>query len=844
MSHSIPASSQGMPPVFGLSAQSIPENPDTVEQTRRLLQQFSATPFITAKYETRRETPRSELPQSSRQAQQSSPRRFTRSPAEPPSHPQPSSARRSVPSSPIISPSASPSPSLRTSRTRSPLPPPPPTRGSRQQRPLRERVTITNANKSDEVTARISRSGSGSSTPPRSTSPVENTIIRRSHRSRAQPTNYYARSFIDFEEPEVNTPEVNTQEAPTLVSPPELRPQEPNHFKPRKPLQHFLRTRELGGRPINLDMISDLRPWKSWKGASGDMFVVIWSPDGTRFAAGAGALSDEYNEARNFVLGNVQTSRLKEIPDHRIPQPNASNIRDPWLYTSVTDMQWARDRLYTASYDKTVKVWDTTSSNNISCLGTLAHESKVELTAVPKFDSRIVATGSDVCSEVVRVWDTRDIENPTSTALSIDRPNVRLKAGALAWGTAPASQDILAAGMSQTGDDQNFKGYLGLWRACENRFEAIKASKNSQAVHDLTWHSSLPQFVTASPLNSHDARLKGVGTATKSLVSVFHVDMGDMRGKSIMEYTCPADDVNQVHFCPSDDRYVSASCTNGTTYVWDIRKGDKILHELRHGDPINPYDHDSTREKEDAGVKVAVWGLSTDQFYTGASDGVLKRWDIRRSSEDTLLQNVATFDHGLFSASFSPDKSHLLIGDSGGGVHILSSGPCADPENRDFIVDYAPEFPTAEPQDNTLEMDLAPEERSNSFSGPPPTRVDHKRKREGKTEEKQRVKLEVGDDTETDSGTRTNEQSLATNQKSGLKSSHAKDSPAEKKSRRSKKKRKLQPIIRNTEAVDLTLDSDSDTQSFDMEQLREKLEEDYWLPDSGSIDPNITVETV
>lgn len=39
------------------------------------------------------------------------------------------------------------------------------------------------------------------------------------------------------------------------------------------------------------------------------------------------------------------------------------------------------------------------------------------------------------------------------------------------------------------------------------------------------------------------------------------------------------------------------------------------------------------------------------------------------------------------SALFSEDKSHLLIGDSGGGIHVLSSGPCADPEpaEMDFI---------------------------------------------------------------------------------------------------------------------------------------------------------------
>lgn len=628
-----------------------------------------------------------------------------------------------------------------------------------------------------------------------------------------------------------------------------------------------------------MDVTSDLKPWKSWKGASGDIFVAIWSPDGTRFAAGAGANNDEYNKSNNFVLGNLQTSCLKEIPEHRIPRPNASSLQDPHLYMSVTDMQWTGDRLSTASYDKTVKIWDTSMTDRISCLGSLKHDSGVELIAVSSFDSNILATGCDVGSDVVRVWDTRDIGNPTFTVLPIDRPNATLKAGALAWGDTPASKEFLAGGMSDEGVDSKYKGYLGLWRACEDRFETIKVSKNSQTVHDLKWHSSLPQFITASPVDPHYARMMGIGTS-RSIVRVFDVNEG-MRVPSIMEFSCPADDVNEVTFSPAEGNYVTASCTNGVTYVWDDRRGDRILHELHHGDPINPIAHDSNRESEDVGVKVALWGLSTDQFFTGASDGVLKRWDVRRSPEDVLLRDITTMDHGLFCASFSPDQAHLLIGDSGGSIHVLSSGPCADPDITDFRFEYAPEVPTDGPDqssevgtsgnshevlDVSMSGVLPPEVVSTRPSVPwQPLRPDKKRRRSEKQRQKQKQKQKAeselfvdidsdlhGSDQNEVNDVNKDKSVVGEGQEIDISSNETeprtRDTAVDSRRIRRRKKRRLarmQHIITHTGSIDLTLDSDSETPcQFQMEELLEALEEDHWFPESGSIDPNITVETV
>ncbi|KAJ5482410.1 hypothetical protein N7475_001222 [Penicillium sp. IBT 31633x] len=751
MSHSYSSpSGQDIIPAFpGLSARSIPENPDVQRETLRLLLQYSAgshlskstTPVSSSctdsgkvKDEIRDawQTPRTEV----------SPAQVSSQPALPlnGSHAnQHSSPSRSVSHSVAPSPASQ----IRVSTHVRPRPPsrapsrlmssqsvvaPSPTHGISsnyrgRQGTLRKGVAIPNSSTRDDTIALLAnqsfagqsdtfRSSSSSSQSSRANSPsIEMNSIRRSSRNRAQPVNYYAdpwgKNRLDFEQPDTNL-EANLDLDAVLP----CEPQEPRRVLPRRAnVQKLLYRRELGGgshRPLMADVVSDLKPWKSWQGASGDLLILAWSPDGTQFAAGAAAKSDEhnmvYNKPKNLLLGDLQSNRLKEIPDHWIPRPTSSTVDDPRLFMTVNNMQWIGNRLYTASFDKTVKIWEVDSLSNMWCTHTLQHESRVATMSVSRFDPNVVATGT----ESILVWDTRDPENLTSTLLPLDRDarhktNIEFSSTALAWGHTPSTKEFLLGGLAELGEDPIYKGHLGLWRARESAFETIRIASNSQNVFDIKWHSSLPVFATASPEDPHHARMIGIGTATKSLVRVFSLDCDlQKRVPSVMEFSCPALDVNEVTFCPmnSNGPYVTASCTDGKTYVWDNRKGDKILHELRHGKSLNPIDDQRSWEAADVGVRVALWGSSLDQFYTGASDGVLKRWDIRRSPEDVLVENVATFNEEIMCAAFTDDQSHLLVGGSGGGIHVLSSGTCSDPNITSFDFEHAPE--TEKPTDSGI----------------------------------------------------------------------------------------------------------------------------------------------
>lgn len=559
---------------------------------------------------------------------------------------------------------------------------------------------------------RMSSSEYRSSSSP-SRSPDRNakkTAVRRSGRSRNAPVTYNVRTLFgldknEFEKNLSESPHGSEDDRPSWLPHPPLATLDPFSVRNQtetgpwngKPnLQRLLHDRELRGSRgphghLRAAVSSDLKPWRHWKGASNDVIVLAWSPEGTRFAAGATAHSDEYNRGNNLIFGDLVHNTLRELPDHWVPRPASSNASDHRLFTSVSAMQWVGQRLYTASFDQNVKIWDAEAHPRPSCLQTLHHTSPVVVMALSNWIPNIVATGA----QSFGLWDLQDGQTPTYRELPIER-NTRQKANidlvptTLAWGQSAETKRFLVGGMTErTHDDFTVPpcGHLGMWKIDESSISTRKLSPDSQNIFDLKWHPFLPRFMTASTCSPAMSLPHG----SRSVVHVYDYIPSDDKILVTSQFPCPALDVNEVTFCPMNSAYVTASCTDGSTYVWDNRKPGKILHRLHHGDSLIPLNHDYPREHSDFGVRVALWGSTIDQFYTGGSDGYLKQWDIRRSTEDALVANTASLDEGIVSGLFSEDKSNLLIGDYGGGIHVLSSGPCSDPEPAKFSFEKAPE---------------------------------------------------------------------------------------------------------------------------------------------------------
>ncbi|KAI9041711.1 WD repeat protein [Aspergillus affinis] len=470
--------------------------------------------------------------------------------------------------------------------------------------------------------------------------------------------------------------------SPTKLSPPDGRlPGSSQRFA------QLLQSRELGcsvSRKINSDVASNFRPFKKWKGASNDVVAMAWSPDGTRFAAGATAQCDEhnmeYNRRNNLLLGDLTRNCLEEIPDHCIPRPAGGANRavtDTRLFMSVTAVQWFQDFLFTGSYDNTVKLWDL-AGGKASCYKTLRHDSKVLVMARSTFEPNVLATGT----HEIGLWNVKE-STYTSLELpqNVSKKGIELVPTSLAWGTVPSTKNILLAGLAESDDGIPQNGHLAAWRVEEGRASPLPSfSPNSQNIFDIKWHPTSEAFVTGS------------STAQRNIGSVVrHYEPLKTR-MGIYEFDCPALDINEVTFCPTNSNYVTASCTDGNTYVWDYRYNNDFVLKLPHGGPLNQTDETLTREQADVGVTVAFWGNEVDQFYTGASDGILKKWNILKSPEDALVDDIASLEEEITCATLSEDKSNLLVGDAAGGIHVLSSGPFFNTDERSFTFESAPQL--------------------------------------------------------------------------------------------------------------------------------------------------------
>ena len=478
--------------------------------------------------------------------------------------------------------------------------------------------------------------------------------------------------------------------------------------RPRREISTLLRNRELyangiGSRhDLRQRVITKLKPWRKWKGASSDITTVAWAPDSSTYAVGAAAHTNDedlqYNRPCNLMLGELTSNRLWELPDHRMRRPapetiaegyNSSqqtyNTCDPMIYQTIhaTSFSPNGEYLYTASRDHTVKVWDVRAGRR-KCIKTLDHGAVVAgLSVAQSPQVPVFATARQSIQNAISVfyWSNGVLDSDPvifSSSAALDKPALRILPECLSWGPTPQNHNLLLAGFAEWNVPEGEwakKGQLCLWDV--DARQSIKVTPGSSSVTALTWHPFLSLFATGGAPGGSLGLKRQV---TKSVVRTY-----DPRilTRFAMEYESPAHDIQDITFHPLDSNIVTAGCTDGRSFVWDYRWPDKPIHILSHGDAVMELDQNRDRAATDTGVCMSLWGSEGSLYYTGSSDGVVKSWDVRRHSVDVHVKDIAHVGAAIQHGAFSPDFSHLLVGDADGAIHMLSSAPCGPSPGED-----------------------------------------------------------------------------------------------------------------------------------------------------------------
>lgn len=463
-------------------------------------------------------------------------------------------------------------------------------------------------------------------------------------------------------------------------------------------LPRILRWRELGntgGRnwtstarlsvsdELQNHVLDTLGPRRYFHGASRDVTCVAWAADGNKFAAGAIAIDDErsmqYNRPNNLLLGDLERNTLQELPEHHVARPIVSDSRnvnslqamqetqDARLFKTVAAVSFSEDSraLYSAGADGVVRMYDASSGRCISSL-----KQEAELSLLTSNSKGLLATAShrsdDSSISVIRPQSDQ-LEclhrfGPTRANVESSLP---IFPTALKWGSGMHSHLLLAGFASDSyEDDRLAAGEVFLWDSTADQKIELPAARN---VFDVAWN----------PIPSSKASLFAVASARsgkqyRSTIQCFAPNQG--RASRVLQWACPAFDINDLVYCPHDDNLIAAGATDGKVYIWDKRvagSDQKPLHELSHGKTKNVLDHDRDVEIADTGVRFLSWSATGKRLYSGSSDGTVKVWNPYRTTEDALVRDVATFNSAVMSGAFSPDFRDLLIGEDQGQLNLL-----------------------------------------------------------------------------------------------------------------------------------------------------------------------------
>ncbi|MFJ9563454.1 AAA family ATPase [Streptomyces fuscichromogenes] len=289
--------------------------------------------------------------------------------------------------------------------------------------------------------------------------------------------------------------------------------------------------------------------------------------------------------------------------------------------------------LATASYDRTVRLWDVSDPTRPKALGKplLGHTSWVS-SAVFSPDGRTLASAGD--DGTVRLWDVSDPKHPTSlgSPLSGHDGTVYLVA------FSPDGRTLATADEDRT---------VRLWDVHDARHPA--------SLGTLTGHSEAVRSIAFSP----DGRTLAAGSDDNSILLY---DVSDPRhpervGPPLTGHT---ETVHSVAFSP-DGRTLASGSSDDTVRLWSV--ADRA-HAKALGGPLT-------------GHTGPVWSVAFSpdgsMLAAGSADSTASLWNVANpASPSQVGEPLAGSSGEMYAVGWSPDGHTLATGSGDGKVRLWS----------------------------------------------------------------------------------------------------------------------------------------------------------------------------